>query len=108
MACKLKFPYSFWKLQVLRVPMSDLFNFLCLLIHWNIHLVSSAIHQLMKTEKKTQQKKTETKNKQTKTTTNDKMIIKNRKKGEKRVWGNRRSPGSKTSQLSVGRGTVRG
>ena len=39
----------------------------------------------MKTEKKTQQKKTETKNKQTKTTTNDKMIIKNRKKGEKRV-----------------------
>ena len=59
----------------------------------------------MKTGKKTQQKKTETKNKQTKTTTNDKMIIKNRKKGEKR--GNRRSPGSKTSQLSVGRGTVR-
>ena len=57
MACKLKFPHSFWKLQVLRVPMSDLFNFLCLLIHWNIHLVSSAIHQLMKTEKKTQQKK---------------------------------------------------
>ena len=60
----------------------------------------------MKTEKKTQQKKkTETKNKQTKTTTNDKMIIENRKKGEKR--GNRKSPGSKTSQLSVGRETVR-
>lgn len=36
-------------------------------------------------KKNTTKKKTETKNKQTKTTTNDKMIIKNRKKGEKRV-----------------------
>ena len=51
--------------------MSDLFNFLCLLTHWYIHFVSSAIHELMKTEKKAQQNKTETKNKQTKTTTNE-------------------------------------
>ena len=81
-ACKLKSPYSFWKLQVLRVPMSDLFNFLCLLIHWNIHFVSSAIHQLMKTEKKhnkTKQKQRVNKPRQLQ------MIIKNRKKGGKRV-----------------------
>ena len=67
------FPIHFenYRSKITRVPMSDLFNFLCLLTHWYIHFVSSAIHELMKTEKKAQQNKTETKNKQTKTTTNE-------------------------------------
>ena len=81
MACKLKFPHSFWKLQVLRVPMSDLFNFLCLLIHFEIF---TSVHQrsthLWGQKKNTQQNKKEKKNKQTTTTTNDSEKWKERRK----------------------------